>query len=133
MIVFLCFLTIFILLLIVGSLFMCGWYVVTRPGKIFQKWHYLITHQDEHGYLFPKWIHSPLSECIYCYASIYGSLIYWLTLEFTKCNLFEWANVPWLAKLFCWVLYCICSSAMNGLLIYKVLNLPKKQIENEKN
>lgn len=127
----------YILFAIIGSLVMCGWYVITRHevityddveengkqevrGKIFKFWSVFFEQTRQGKYRFPHWVHAPLSSCVYCYASIYGSIIFWVG-GLVFCRL---ANVnlafSWYLVLL-WIAYCFITSALNGIIIKKVL------------
>lgn len=152
-----------------GSLFLCGLYVITRPGRIFGFWSryweekypdYLdceqaLAHdrsmQEAYmrsgdvalaelyvkdraqkeaimasmrdagiAYKRPALLVHPLSGCIYCYASLYGSLFFWgagaaLTRLAGLAVPLGWPLVG------LWLAYCVTLSALNGINIKKVL------------
>lgn len=71
-------------------------------------------------YKRPAGLVHPLSGCVYCYASLYGSVIYWLAgYAFVKISdgdiRFSWHLIV------LWIVYMFCTSALNGILIKKVL------------
>lgn len=86
-----CFLN-FILLCIVASLAITGWFGATRgevivqadgtrkkSGKIFMAWYFFWAKKDKQGKnVFPHWVHSPLATCITCMPTLYGNLIFWV-------------------------------------------------------
>ncbi len=75
----------FILFVFVGGLICNGWNIATRIGMVFGFWEKYweqFTQIDlEHAAVFkyPEWLRKPISSCVICYASIYGSIIFWIT------------------------------------------------------
>ena len=80
----------FILFVFVSSFIINGFYEVTRRGKIFGFWqHYWeqytqLNDTDEPKYKFPKWLRYPVSECVMCMASIYGTIIFLIAIFIFK-------------------------------------------------
>lgn len=75
----------FILFVFVSGLICNGWNISTRKEMILGFWqkYWESYTQEEEGsmpkYRFPEWVQKPLSSCVLCYASIYGSIIFWST------------------------------------------------------
>ncbi len=104
------FLIFFLLFVIVGSLIINGWHEVTRKGQIFGFWegfwerHTQVSDESPLIYKFPHAIRNPLSACIMCMASIYGSVIFWAFYYFHGTDIF-WGHyfseviLTWLAYL----------------------------------
>lgn len=202
----------FILLLVISSVIICGWYSITRgevdfksdgtsyrKGKIFKAWHFFWTQgleirirvqgmmlaeavvkindrynlklipnlqldaanieqddeaiknvidktweiykitglymhdkaigdtvyfeffKDECNYIFPEWMRSPMSECVNCMASVYGTIIWAAVQILSNAEMFSWCQWPVFAALFFWVLFCMALSALNGIIIKLVL------------
>lgn len=120
MIVFLINVTAFVIFCLIGSLIMCGWYKATREKMIFEKWSKFWEKKDVNdNYVWGKFSH-PISGCIYCYPSIYGSLIYWIV---GACFVHEPDYVhPYSWQVFVlWIVYILSTCALNGIIIKKVL------------
>lgn len=162
-------LLIFLLFVLAGSLAMCGWYVVTREGRVFGGWseyweektsdalevdrdlaeargmlrwaekandpakmsefafkvelsEAMVKNFKKAGlyYKRPEGLVTPLSGCIYCFASFYGSLFFWIGgyvfVYYAEVD-FNLSG----ATVLLWALYLITTSAANGILIKKVL------------
>lgn len=141
MLYFLIFLICYILMIFICSTMIVGWYGITRgeivhvegggvqkKGKIFKEWHFfwdrkkvvsLDEHHDGMEYVWPEWVRYPLSECLSCMSSVYGTLFYWGMVSLIGPHLmYLWAYHPLGAKIWGWVVFCICVSAMNPI-IYK--------------
>lgn len=71
-------------------------------------------------YRFPEWVRHPIASCITCFASIYGSAFYWLSVWQIH-NLFAWSDVPLFSKLFFWATFCF-SLACSTTFIVKMMN-----------
>jgi len=70
-------------------------------------------------YRFPEWVRMPVSSCIFCYSSIYGSLFWWLNAIIS--NRLGWlANVDLNVFLVYWVPYCISLSFLSPFLWQKL-------------
>lgn len=111
----------FLLFVFVGSILCNGFYEVTRSQRIFGFWSKFWQHfemKPKAGYKFnelfpvyrfPEWIRHPLSECIICYSSIYGSIIFWTTWIFQRWY-FPAETLP---LILVWVAYCISLAPIN--------------------
>lgn len=75
---------------------------------------YLFISEDI--YFFPKFIRKPISECVVCMASIFGSTI-WVLIN-KMINLFLWSNNYWLSYFFFGILFLFIVSNLN-LYIYR--------------
>ena len=116
----------FILFVFVSSFIINGWYEVTRNGRIFSFWSKYWEHytniDDENPSLnktkFPEWISSPLSACIMCMASIYGTIIFVLVDEFEGAGLFqEYSKIE---VIFIWIAYLLCLTCSNYIVHKKL-------------
>lgn len=74
---------------------------------------------EEDQYVFPHWLRDPLAKCSTCFASIYGSLFYWLLIALVKIDLFEWSSNVTLAKIFFWIVFCLSVAVINTALAKK--------------
>ncbi len=68
------------------------------------------------NYVFPEIIRTPLAECATCFSSIYGSIFYWSAVALIEQKLFNWSNIPWLAAIFFWGVFCFSLSVLNTAL-----------------
>jgi hypothetical protein len=69
-------------------------------------------------YKFPEVLVHPISGCVFCFASIYGSLIYWIVgSAFMRLNniILSWQSI------ILWIAYMLTTCALNGIIIKKVL------------
>lgn len=73
----------------------------------------------EPRYMFPSWVRKPMSECLACMSSVYGSLFYWFMVLQAK-GLFGWAEKENLAKLGFWVIFCLFLACGNKYLEQKM-------------
>lgn len=67
-------------------------------------------------YLFPSWIRKPLSSCVRCMSSFFGSII-WLSVNYLY-KPFWWTNHNIFAFIFFWIIFCITLAKSNEF-IYK--------------
>ena len=119
MILFLINIASFFLFVIVGSLIMCGWYKATREKMIFEFWSKFWEEKDKNdNYVWGKFSH-PISGCVYCYSSIYGSLIYWI-VGGALISINNYLELSWQVFVI-WIAYILSTCAMNGIIIKKVL------------
>ncbi len=74
-------------------------------------------------YVYPSWVRDPLASCATCFASIYGSLFYWLLIAICEAggdvNLFAWCFIPKLAAVFFWIYFCLCLAVVNTAIAKK--------------
>jgi len=70
--------------------------------------------KDKNKYVFPEWIRDPISECVTCYASFYGTLLY-IVFYYGNSQLFDWCKIPFANVIF-WVIYCMSCAAINTIL-----------------
>jgi hypothetical protein len=72
-------------------------------------------------YRFPEWVRDPVASCPTCFASVYGSLLYWTTVGVAGINtVFAWSSIPWFSALASWVCYCVGCAAGNTYLSKKL-------------
>ena len=73
--------------------------------------YFVFFYEHKKKYHFPHWIRKPLSSCIYCYGSFYGSLVWWV---------FHWANLMLTTDqaFLLWVPYCI-SLTVGAAIVWK--------------
>jgi hypothetical protein len=74
---------------------------------------------EEPLYTFPEWIRKPMSECVICFSSVYGSAFYWFVVLQTN-TLFSWANKENLAKFGFWVIFCLILACANKYISQKM-------------
>lgn len=78
----------------------------------------------EEDYIFPEWVRDPLANCATCFASVYGSLIYW-TFTVLVCGwfsfepLFSWSAYPAGSAIFFWLMYMFSQAVLNTALAKK--------------
>ena len=65
---------------------------------------YISIYKLNRKYKFPEWIRKPISSCIYCHGSIYGTAI-WVLLSFIAGQEYSFSQLAWL-----WVPYCLTLS-----------------------
>jgi hypothetical protein len=148
MVFFLIFGVFYVGAIFVCSLFIVGWYGITRGeknvksdgsvekrGKIFMEWHFFFDRKkrvynhsktlnlkEEERYIWPHWIRAPLSECIHCMSSVYGTAFYWGVLWLLGWHkVYSWSVHPLAALFIGWVIFCICVSAMNPIIFKKTV------------
>jgi hypothetical protein len=80
-------------------------------------------YKEYDDYVYPSWVRDPLASCATCFASIYGSLFYWLLIAFCEVagdvNLFAWCFIPKLAAVFFWICFCLCLAVVNTAIAKK--------------
>lgn len=69
---------------------------------------YAIISKDFEDYVFPEWVRSPMSSCIYCHSSVYGSIM-WLLLGTMGKN-FLHVSIPDFVYFIFWPIYCFSLS-----------------------
>jgi hypothetical protein len=109
----------FLTFALAGSFIMCGWYKVTREKMLLQAWSRFWEKKEGDRYVRGKMAHA-LSGCVYCYAGIYGSLIFWVVgyamLTLTGMYIeFTWRLIV------LWPMYLLTTVPLNGIIIKKVL------------
>lgn len=67
---------------------------------------YYSIYKDYPVYLFPEWVRHPLAVCATCFASVYGSLWYFLAVYFVG-DIFWLFKMPTLAILFFWITFVL--------------------------
>lgn len=90
--------------ILIISLFCAGLAKSTEQGMILEglyKWLH---------FRLPEWLFLPILGCVYCMASVWGTVLYWL-LE-TKVWGFEIAPGTWVM----WLVTCVACVFVNGLL-----------------
>lgn len=73
---------------------------------------------EEPVYYFPKWIRNPLSSCVICMSSIYGSLVFW-GFVFLVDGAFNWATYKKIAIFAIYCFYLVVLSQISYLLAKK--------------
>jgi hypothetical protein len=63
-------------------------------------------------YRFPEWVRKPISACIRCYASVYGSFIWWVFVYLQK-DAFNWCSNKIIAILTFWIIFIVVLSGVN--------------------
>jgi hypothetical protein len=149
MLSFLLFLVIFFGMVVICSLFIVGWYGITRgeivhnedgsitkKGKLFKGFHFFWDRKklvqndsksvpscgDKWAYVWPEWVRYPISECTSCMASLYGSGFYWFFIwQIGYKPVYSWANHPLTACVIGWGVFCIAVSCMNPIIYKKTI------------
>ncbi len=70
-------------------------------------------------YTFPEWIRKPLSECVICFSSVYGSAFYWFVVLQAN-TLFSWSSKEILAKFGFWGIFCLILACANKYIAQKM-------------
>lgn len=83
---------------------------------IFEKDKYFRIYQIYEKPIIPTWITKPLFLCYKCYASIYGSIIFYLSSKFAIKYYF--IEEDWEVLRFMWVIYIFCLITVS-MYIYK--------------
>jgi hypothetical protein len=73
---------------------------------------YLYLYNDYPEYRFPDWFRKPISGCYKCFASIYGSIIYFIINSMSG-HIFDWASSPTATMWLMWPAYCISIAFLN--------------------
>jgi len=81
----------------------------------------VVCYKEYSVYRFPEWVRDPLAECATCFASLYGSVLYWVPIWLRKEPSFTWAAQPLFASLFFWIVYCMSLAFLNTGLAKKFL------------
>jgi hypothetical protein len=70
-------------------------------------------YQLEEGYTMPKWVRKIMAQCVMCFSSVWGSLIFWCMFAFLgpdgRCQIYGWvAPGEYELFIFCnWVVFII--------------------------
>lgn len=80
---------------------------------------YFRLYSIDYLYMFPAIIRKPISQCVICMSSVYGSGFYWLIVLETK-GMFAWASKEFLAKLGFWVIFCLILACANKFIEQKM-------------
>lgn len=70
-------------------------------------------------YRFPEYVRMPLAQCATCFASIYGSLFYWIGMLVIDVKPFGWSSSPVIAMIFYWIVFCMSLAVINTALAKK--------------
>lgn len=70
-------------------------------------------------YRFPWWVRYPLSECVICMSSVYGSLFWWVFV-WLQVNAFNWTEREKISYSVFWVIFIITLSAVNKF-VHKII------------
>jgi len=107
-----------LLLLFLNSLFIIGLYESTEPEGIFAK-----PHDFLEKYL-PSLIYKPLLGCVYCMASVWGTLFF---VFFFFSEIMEAFQKPEWTLLIFWIIYLFSLSGLNHLLYSIILYFRNKE------
>lgn len=91
---------------------------------------FLIVYHQGHGYeyhpyseykayKFPEWIRKPISGCVICMASVYGSIIYWCWVYLQK-DAFLWVSNKTVGYLNFWLIFTISLACCNSFVSKKL-------------
>ena len=112
----------FILFVFISSLVCNGWYIATRIGMVFgfweKFWEQFTQISDEYpaNFLFAEWVRKPISSCIICYASIYGIIIFIVTMAFSR-----ELNFDGFKTVLIWIAYTLSLAFSNNFLHNKLI------------
>lgn len=70
-----------LILMAFNSLYCVGLHITTRKNHLF---HFIDNNN------WPDWVKKPLYDCPTCMASVHGSIVYWVVMEWTLGNLYIW-------------------------------------------
>lgn len=82
-------------------------------------------HKREPDYVYPEWVRDMLVDCIYCFASLYGSIVFW-TIHILALGsdfyayMYGWSNNKPAAIFFTWVAFVVSLAYVNGYLHKKI-------------
>lgn len=96
---------IFICKILIISAFCVGLKKMTEENMILNKPFNWLYESD-----MPDWIFKPLIGCHYCFASLWGSIVYWI-VSIYGCHEVMINQLLWM-----WPVICICCVFTNGLL-----------------
>ena len=113
----------FILFVVISAFVINGWHEVTRNGKIFGWWERYWEQYTQKEDLteapvfhFPHWLRAPISQCIMCMASLYGTIIFLTTtLIFDQLKSFSVIET-----IFIWIAYELCLTCANYIVHKKM-------------
>lgn len=89
------------------------------------RYHFKI-FKKESEYVYPEWVRDMMCNCIYCFASFYGSIIFW-TMHILALGsdfytyMYGWANNTLGVIFLTWLVYLASLSYLNGY-FYKKIN-----------
>lgn len=114
----------FILFVFVSSVIVNGWYLITRKGRIFGVWEEFweqytqAEDTDPPVFKFSHWIRYPISACPMCMSSIYGTIIFLITIfVFKNSELLSYSTIQ---ILLIWVAYELCLTCSNDFVHEKL-------------
>lgn len=73
---------------------------------------YIKMYIEQSIYRFPEWVRKPISACVRCYASVYGSFIWW-SFVFLQKDAFNWCSNKIVAILTFWFIFTVILSGVN--------------------
>lgn len=93
--------------MVIISLFCAGLKQATEPGMLLCRlndwlWHFAGAD--------PAWWYYPILGCVYCFASLWGSAIYWLL------ELFVWDYEVTASTWIMWPVTCVACVFLNGIM-----------------
>lgn len=98
--------------------------IIRMIGKQYDV-HFLYIGRNEYrvaksypDYVFPEWIRHPIAVCVTCFASLYGSMFYWLIVPYMQYP-FAWSDVPQFHRFLFWVVFCLSLAVLNTALAKK--------------
>jgi hypothetical protein len=71
---------------------------------------YYAIYREYPDYVFPEWVRYPMAVCATCFSSVYGSFFYWSTYPFIGKHLYSWMEMPILASVIFWIVFCFSLS-----------------------
>lgn len=74
--------------------------------------NYVTMYIEMPVYRFTEWVRKPISSCIRCYASVYGSFIWWAFVYLQK-DAFNWCSNKIIAILTFWFIFMVILSGVN--------------------
>lgn len=116
--------------LLAGIVFYCvGWYRITRKGMVlgfisewFDRTREIKGNKKLIGqeHIVPDWIADPIVACIFCIASVHGTIFYAMYFIFSDLQLT-------LGNVLVDIPLCISAAALNGIVYGVLKNLLPKQ------
>lgn len=79
--------------------------IMDKPAPNVEMGHKVTFYEIPKIYKFPEWIRHPLSSCIYCFGSIYGSFTWWVFASVYGLEHFTMSQLVVL-----WIPYCLSLS-----------------------
>lgn len=108
----------YIINMIIISLFCAGLYRAAEPGMLLSRFHAWAETNIK-----PKWMYSPVIGCVYCMASIWGTIVYF-SLE-----LGVWGSDIDESTLIMWPITCCACVYLNGLFYFTLKKIEADIIE----